>query len=122
MFPSMDADAALAQLLQVSDDVRAAVIFERGEALASNLPEDEAAEIAARAEAMLADAETLRKGAAVKQLVAVTPDGDVYVVRRDVRAVVAITAPGSLAGLVQDDLRTLLDNLSRRPRKTVASA
>jgi len=54
MFPSMDADAALAQLLQVSDDVRAAVIFERGEALASNLPEDEAAEIAARAGAMLA--------------------------------------------------------------------
>jgi len=122
MFPSMDADAALAQLLQVSDDVRAAVIFERGEALGSNLPEDEAAEIAARAEAMLAYAETLRKGAAVKQLVAVTPDGDVYVVRRDVRAVVAITAPESLAGLVQHDLRTLLDNLSRRPGKAVASA
>jgi hypothetical protein len=122
MFPSMDADAALAQLLQVSDDVRAAVIFERGEALASNLPEDEAAEIAARAEAMLAYAETLRKGVAVKQLVAVTPDGDVYVVRRDVRAVVAMTAPEPLAGLVQHDLRTLLDNLSRRPRKAVASA
>jgi hypothetical protein len=122
MFPSMDADAALAQLLEVSDDVRAAVIFERGEALASDLPEDEAAEIAARAGAMLAYAETLRKGAAVKQLVAVTPDGDVYVVRRDVRAVVAITAPGSPAGLVQHDLRTLLDSLSRRPRKAVASA
>jgi len=122
MFPSMDADAALAQLLEVSDDVRAAVIFERGEALASDLPEDEAAEIAARAGAMLAYAETLRKGAAVKQLVAVTPDGDVYVVHRDVRAVVAITAPGSLAGLVQHDLRTLLDSLSRRPRKAVASA
>ena len=98
MFPSMDADAALAQLLEVSDDVRGAVIFERGEALASNLPEDEAAEIAARAGAMLAYAETLRTGAAVKQLVAVTPEGDVYVVRRDVRAVVAITAPGHSPG------------------------
>lgn len=121
MFPPMDADAAFAQLLKVSDDVRAAVVFEQGEPLSSSLPEDEAMEIAARAEAMLAYAETLRKGVAVQQLEAVTPDGDVYVMRQGERGVVAIATPGSLAGLVQHDLRTLLDALSRS-RKAVARA
>jgi hypothetical protein len=118
----MDAGAALAQLLEVSDDVRAAVVFERGEPLASNLSEDEAAEIAGLADAMLAYAGTLRKGADVKQLEAVTPDGDVYVVRQGERGVVAIAAPGSLAGVLQHDLRTLLGRLSQRSQEAVARA
>jgi hypothetical protein len=122
MFPPMDADAALAQLLEVSDDVRAAVLFERGELLASNLSEDEAAEIAGLADAMLAYAGTLRKETEVEQLEAVTPDGDVYVVRQGERGVVAIAAPGSLAGVVQHDLRTLLGRLSQRSQKAVARA
>lgn len=122
MFPPMDADAALAQLLEVSDDIRAAVVFERGELLASNLSEDEAAEIAGLADAMLAYAGTLRKEADVKQLEAVTPDGDVYVVRQGERGIVAIAAPGSLAGVVQHDLRTLLGRLSQRSQEAVARA
>jgi hypothetical protein len=122
MFPPMDADAALAQLLEVSDDVRAAVAFERGEPLASNLPENEAAEIAGLADAMLACAGTLRKEADVKQLEAVTPDGDVYVVRQGERGVVAIAAPGSLAGVLQHDLRTLLGRPSERSQEAVARA
>jgi hypothetical protein len=122
MFPPMDADAALAQLLEVSDDVRAAVVFERGEPLASNLSEDETAEIAGLADAMLTYAGTLRQEADVKQLAAVTPDGDVYVVRQGERGVVAIAANGSLAGVVQHDLRTLLGRLSQRSREAVAHA
>jgi predicted regulator of Ras-like GTPase activity (Roadblock/LC7/MglB family) len=122
MFPPMNADAALAQLLEVSDDVHAAVVFERGEPLTSNLSEDETAEIAGLADAMLGYAGTLRKEADVKQLEAVTPDGDVYVVRQGERGVVAIAAPGSLAGVVQHDLRTLLSSLSTQSRKAVARA
>jgi hypothetical protein len=122
MFPPMDADAALAQLLEVSDDIRAAVVFERSELLASNLSKDEAAEIAGLADAMLAYAGTLRKEADVKQLEAVTPDGDVYVVRQGERGIVAIAAPGSLAGVVQHDLRTLLGRLSQRSQEAVARA
>jgi hypothetical protein len=118
----MDADAALAQLLEVSDDIRAAVVFERSELLASNLSKDEAAEIAGLADAMLAYAGTLRKEADVKQLEAVTPDGDVYVVRQGERGIVAIAAPGSLAGVVQHDLRTLLGRLSQRSQEAVARA
>jgi hypothetical protein len=122
MFPPMNADAALAQLLEVSDDVRAAVVFERGEPLTSNLSEDETAEIAGLADAMLGYAGTLRKEADVKQLEAVTPDGDVYVLRQGERGVVAIAVTGSLAGVVQHDLRTLLSSLSTQSRKAVARA
>ncbi len=122
MFPPMDANAALTQLLELSDDVRAALVFEHGEPVASNLSENEAAEIVGLADAMLAYAETLRKGAAVRQLEAATTDGDVYVMRQGERGVVAIAAPGSLAGVVQHDLRTLLSSLSTRSRKAVARA
>jgi hypothetical protein len=122
MFPPMDANVALAQVLEVSDDVRAVVVFEHGEPVASNLSEDEAAEIAGRADAMLAYSGTLRRGVDVKQLVAVTRDGDVYVVRQGERGLVAITSPGSLVGVVQHDLRTLLSSLSTESRREVAHA
>jgi predicted regulator of Ras-like GTPase activity (Roadblock/LC7/MglB family) len=122
MFPSMDANDALARLLEVSDEVHTVVVFERGEPVASNLSDEEASEISAVADAMLAYAEALRKGFAVKQLEAVTPDGDVYVARKDERAVVAIAAAGSLAGLVQHDLRTLLGSLTRATRRANATA
>jgi predicted regulator of Ras-like GTPase activity (Roadblock/LC7/MglB family) len=122
MFPSMDANDAVTQLLDVSDEVHTVVVFERGEPVASNLPDEEASEISAVADAMLAYAGALRKGVAVKQLEAVTPDGDVYVAREGERAVVAIAAAGSLAGLVQHDLRTLLGSLRRPRRRATANA
>jgi hypothetical protein len=122
MFPSMDANDALARLLHVSDEVHTVVVFERGEPVASNLPDEEASEISAVADAMLAYAEALRTGVAVTLLEAVTPDGDVYVAREGERAVVAIAAAGSLAGLVQHDLRTLLGSLRRPRRRAPANA
>ena len=119
----MAANDALDELLRVSDEVRAAVVFEPGgEPVASTLPEDDAREIAGLGDAMLAYAATLREAADVRQLGAVTPEGDVYVTRHGERAVVAIAEPGSLAGLVQHDLRTLLDGLVRRRRSSVAHA
>ena len=119
----MAANDALDELLRVSDEVRAAVVFEHGgEPVASNLPEDDAREIARLGDAMLAYGATLRDAAGVRQLRAVTPEGDVYVVRQGERAVVAVASPGSLAGLVQHDLRTLVDALARRGRSAVAHA
>jgi predicted regulator of Ras-like GTPase activity (Roadblock/LC7/MglB family) len=122
MFPSMDANDALAHLLEVSDEVHTVVVFESGEPVASNLPDEEAREISAVADAMLAYAGALRKGVEVKQLEAVTPEGDVYVTREGDRGVVAIAAAGSLAGLVQHDLRTLLGSLTRPRRRATANA
>jgi hypothetical protein len=119
----MDANDALEELLRVSDEVRAAVVFEHGdEPVASNLPEEEAREIAGLGDAMLAYAATLRHVVDARRLHAVTHEGDVYVARQGERAVVAVAVPGSLAGLVQHDLRTLLDGLARRRRSAVAHA
>jgi len=120
IFPPMQ--AKLDELLRVSDEVRAAVIFERGgDPLASNLGDDDARELTALGDAMLAYAGTLRDAAEVRQIRAVTQNGEVYVTRRGERAVVAIAVPGALPGLVQHDLRTALAGATRR-RKAVASA
>ena len=114
--------AKLDELLGVSDEVRAAVIFERGgDLLASSLDDDDARELALLGDAMLAYAGTLRDAAEVRQVRAVTPDGEVYVMRRGERAVLAIAVRGALPGLVQHDLRTALAGAARR-RKAVASA
>jgi predicted regulator of Ras-like GTPase activity (Roadblock/LC7/MglB family) len=119
----VDANHALQELLRVSEEVRGAVVFELGgEPMASNLPDDEARELAGLADAMLVYARTLRPGAEVRQLEAVTPEGDVYVTRQGARAVVATAVTGSLAGLVQHDLRALLRSLSRGRRRAVAHA
>jgi len=119
----MDAEDALQRLLLVSDDVRAAVVFERGgEPLAATLPDSEARDLAALGDALLAYAGTLRERSGVRRLRAVTPAGDVYVVRGGERAVVAVALPGSLAGLVQHDLRTLLGDLSAATSRRRASA
>src|SRR5687767_3068280 len=99
MFPAMDADEALEELLRVSEDLRAAVVFDRGgEPIAATMLDEDARELAALGDAMLAFADSLRDAPAVRQLEALTPDGGVYVVRNGERAVVAIAAPGSLVG------------------------
>jgi hypothetical protein len=119
----MDAAQAVTSLLDVSDDVRAVVVFERGgEVAASNLADEEASEAAALADAMLAYADSLRADAAVQQLRAVTDGGDVYIRREGDRAAVAIATTESMPGLVQHDLRTLLGELPRPRRKRKARA
>jgi hypothetical protein len=118
----VDANDALERLLEVSEEIDAAVVFERGEPIVSNLPDDQAADVAGLADAMLAYAGTLRTKVAATQLHAVTPEGDVYVARQGDRGVVAIATAGSLPGLVQHDLRTLLGSLPRSRKRAVATA
>jgi predicted regulator of Ras-like GTPase activity (Roadblock/LC7/MglB family) len=123
MFPAMDASESLERLLQVSEDIRAAVVFERGgEPVAATMLDEDARELATLGDAMLDHAGTLREASAVRQLEALTPEGGVYVARNGDLAVVAIAAPGSLVGLVQHDLRALLGGLVRPRRKAKASA
>jgi predicted regulator of Ras-like GTPase activity (Roadblock/LC7/MglB family) len=123
MFPGVDANEALERLLRVSEDIRAAVVFDSGgEPIAATVHDEEARELATLGEALLAYADKLRDSAEVRQLEAVTPDGAVYLVRDGKRAVLAIAAPGALVGLVQHDLRTLLGSLSRPRRKAKAHA
>jgi predicted regulator of Ras-like GTPase activity (Roadblock/LC7/MglB family) len=119
----MDTAAALEQFLEVSEDVRAAVVFDRGgDPVASNLTDEEAAEVAAVADAMLAYADSLRANADILQLRAVTDEADVYVRRQGERAIVAVALPGALPGVVQHDLRTALDSLPKPRRRNGARA
>jgi len=111
-------EQALRELLDVSEDIVAAVLLDRkGEPTAATV-DDEAARTAAEiAGGMLAYTDALRTGAAVERLEAVTPDGSLFVVREGNRTAVAATGPDPVAGLVYHDLRATIRKLGRRTKE-----
>jgi hypothetical protein len=117
-------DQALRELLDVSEDVVAAVFFDgEGEPLAASVGADEARSAAEIAVAMLAYADRLRTEATARRLEAVTSDGSIFVVREGNRAILAATGPDPVTGLVLHDLRTALSKTRGRTReKANASA
>ena len=120
----MTGDQALEELLDVSEDVVAAVIFDReGEVVAASGGREAARTAAGTASAMLAYADSLRTGAAASRIEARTDEGAVFVVGEGERAVVAVTSPDPVAGLVLHDLRTALAKVAgkRRARTKAAS-
>jgi predicted regulator of Ras-like GTPase activity (Roadblock/LC7/MglB family) len=118
MFPGVRGDQALSELLDVSEDVVAAVILDgQGEPIAASVGSDEARSAAEIAAAMLAYADALRTEATSSRLKATTAQGSVFVVREGDRAIVAATGTDPVAGLVLHDLRTALKNAGRRTRE-----
>ncbi len=118
----MTGEQALAELLDVSEDVVAAVIFDAdGKPRAATVGDSEATRAAEIAAAMLAYAAALRTGALPTRLEAVTVDGSVFVLREGTGAIVAVTGREPVAGLVLHDLRTTLGKIRRRT-KAKASA
>lgn len=114
----MTADQALEELLDVSEDIGAAVLFDRdGEILAASLGDETARTIAGVAGAMLSYAEALRSEAGVARLEALTDEGGVFVLREGDRAAVAVTGTDPVAGLVYHDLRACLRNCARPTRE-----
>jgi predicted regulator of Ras-like GTPase activity (Roadblock/LC7/MglB family) len=112
------AEQAVSELLDVSDEVTAAVVFDRGAAvLAASVGDDAASEAAAVAAAMLSYADALRDEPAVQRVEAVLKEGSVFVVREGDRAIVATTGPSPLQGLVYHDLRTCLRKSATRARE-----
>jgi predicted regulator of Ras-like GTPase activity (Roadblock/LC7/MglB family) len=119
----MTGDQALRELMDVSEDVVAAVILDRnGEPAAATVDEEAARRAAGIAGSMLAHADALRTGASVERLEAVTPEGSVFVVREDGRTAVAATGPDPVAGLVYHDLRATLRKLGRRTKEKASVA
>ena len=118
----MDAAAALERLREISSQVRAAVIFERGGKIVGSTLGDEARakQIATEAEALLDDAEKRRSGAdgaaEFAQLAVALRDGSVVVVRDGERRIVATTAPEPTVGLVFYDLKSTLRELETKPK------
>jgi len=111
-------DQALRELLDVSEDVLAAVILDaEGEPTAASVGDDEARSAAEIAAAMLAYTDALRTEVAARRLEAKTSEGCVFVLREGDRAIVAVTGADPVAGLVLHDLRTALKKRGRRTRE-----
>jgi predicted regulator of Ras-like GTPase activity (Roadblock/LC7/MglB family) len=115
----MDAAAVLERLREISSQVLAAVIFERGgKVLGSTLGDDERAkQVAGEAEALLGEAERLRDsdGGEFAQLEVALQAGSVFVVRDGDRLIAATTSPEPTVGLVFYDLKSCLRELTEQP-------
>ena len=112
----MDPQQALADLAEISSQVRAAVLVDaEGQLLAStHADESRARELAAACAELLAAADGLRRGGerALTQLEAATRTGSVFVVREGERVIAATTGPAPTVGLVFYDLKTCLRALA----------
>jgi predicted regulator of Ras-like GTPase activity (Roadblock/LC7/MglB family) len=127
----MDAAQALADLTEISSQIRAAILIDAdGQVAASSGRDPDRAEQMARgARELLAAADETMGGAEARerlvQLQAATPDGCVFVVRDEGRVVAAVTVPDPTVGLVFYDLKTCLrhaagENLAPKPSSRAA--
>ncbi len=122
----MDAQQALADLTEISSQIRAAVVFdEQAKVAASTLADDARAEAFARAAAdLLAAAEAVQRSSdapELAQLEAATAEGSVFVVRDEKVSIAATTAREPTVGLVFYDLKSCLRELDEpakpKPRR-----
>jgi predicted regulator of Ras-like GTPase activity (Roadblock/LC7/MglB family) len=116
--PAMEASAALDRLRDISSQVRAAVVFERGgKIVGSTLADDERGKrLALEAEALLGEAEKRRNqtsgSAEFAQLEVALHGGSVFIVRDGDRLIAATTQPEPTVGLVFYDLKSCLRELA----------
>jgi predicted regulator of Ras-like GTPase activity (Roadblock/LC7/MglB family) len=118
----MDAAQAIADLTEISPQVRDVVVIgPDGAAAGSNLTDKAAAaRLADGAGRLVESAEALRPG--VSQLEAATLAGSVFVVRDGDRLIAATTTPEPTVGLVFYDLKTCLRAIDSDPPKRRAPA
>ena len=111
----MDAGQALADLMEISSQVRAAAVLSPDGSVESASPGGEAGEALARAARdLLEAADSVRSAgdATLTQLEAATREGSVFVVRDGERVVSATTGVSPTVGLVFYDLKTCLRALA----------
>jgi predicted regulator of Ras-like GTPase activity (Roadblock/LC7/MglB family) len=111
----MDVAQALAELTQLSSQVRRAVVLDAGGAVVGSTDDDpNVAETLARAARELVDAAAgLRaSGDEVTRVEVELEEGAVFVLREGERTIAATTGPQPTAGLVAYDLRTCLKGIS----------
>jgi predicted regulator of Ras-like GTPase activity (Roadblock/LC7/MglB family) len=125
----MDAQQALADLTEISSQIRAAVVFDdKGKVAGSTLTDSERADELARGAAELlavADGVKTGEGTELTQLEAATDEGSVFVVRQGKTRIAATTGVDPTVGLVFYDLKSALRNMEQKPapaRKRAAAA
>jgi predicted regulator of Ras-like GTPase activity (Roadblock/LC7/MglB family) len=111
-----DAAKALADLTEISSQIRAAVVFEdESGVLGSTLATDEEADrLASAARRLVQAAGTVRRDGSVRlaQLEAATPEGSVFAVSDGGRTIAAVTTSDPTVGLVFYDLKSCLRALA----------
>jgi predicted regulator of Ras-like GTPase activity (Roadblock/LC7/MglB family) len=122
MLGGMDADQAIADLTEISPQVKEVVVVNaKGAVGGANVPTERAEAIAEAARKLLAEA-----GDGVAQLEAATAKGSVFVVRDGDRVIAATTSPDPTVGLVFYDLKTCLRSIDepkpKRARKKPGDA
>ncbi|MGZ8693553.1 MAG: roadblock/LC7 domain-containing protein, partial [Gaiellaceae bacterium] len=111
LWPTMDAQQALADLTEISSQIQAAVVFDaEGKVAASTLGDSPRAdELAKAAGGLLAAADEIKTGkSALTQLEVATGEGSVFVVRAGKTVIAATTGSNPTAGLVFYDLKSAL--------------
>jgi hypothetical protein len=122
----MDTKQALDELMEISSQIQAAVIFD-GERVADSTLADEgrAGEIARAAAKLLEAGLKVRgdkEGKELVQIQATTRDGCVFVVRERGRSIAATTLRDPVPGLVFYDLKTCLRNMGEEEASDALSA
>jgi hypothetical protein len=116
----VDAAEALADLLEISSHIEAAVLFDQSGAVTASTLADEAAAtaLARTAVDLIAAAAGLRhEGPAVTRVEAAFASGSLFVVRDGERLVAATSVPDPPSALVLYDLRTVLKSTAPEPPK-----
>jgi predicted regulator of Ras-like GTPase activity (Roadblock/LC7/MglB family) len=114
MLAAMDAAQAIADLTEISPQIReVAIAGADGSLVGSNAPD--AARLVAAAATLVEEAERLRPS--VAQLEAATVNGSFFVVRDGSRLIAATTTPEPTVGLVFYDLKTCLRSVDEAPPK-----
>lgn len=123
----MDAEQALAELLELSSQVEQALVLRAdGSVLASSSGDSPATDALARgALDLVAAAFELRSAQEVTRVEVELEEGGVFVLREGGRTIAAKTNPGATPGLVVYDLRTCLEHIDdakpKRQRKSKAT-
>jgi predicted regulator of Ras-like GTPase activity (Roadblock/LC7/MglB family) len=108
---AVDAAQALADLTEISAQVRGAVVASPdGAVVAATVPESAAPALARAGAALLREA-----GERAVAVEARTGDTSVFAVRDDAHLVAAVAGQGAASGLVLYDLRTCLRRLGEQP-------
>ena len=112
----MDAQQALADLTEISSQVKAAVVFDdKGKVAGATGADGEG--LARAAGELLAAAEDLKPGdSALTQLEIATAEGSVFVVRDGKTVIAATTGTNPTVGLVFYDLKSALRSVKPKPR------
>ena len=124
LWPTMDAQQALADLTEISSQIQAAVVFDdTGKVAAATLADSmRADELAQAASGLLAAADAVRTGeSALTQLEVATGEGNVFVVRDGKTVIAATTGSKPTAGLVFYDLKSALRNVKPKPARKPAA-